>query len=89
MPIVNPHFQPNITPHKAVQGAVNTIVKKLEQNPRLVGNYLTSAEQSALVNAQRIAALNDWERLEQLSAQNFGKAVERATAKAGQQTGLH
>lgn len=88
LPIVNPHFQPGITPHKAMEGLKNKVVARFEQNPRLVGNYLTEREQGALNNAQRLATLNDWQRLERAAPQNFGKAVERAMAKVGQDTGL-
>ena len=77
LPIVNPHFQPNITPHKAAQGAVTKIVEKFENNPKLTEPFLHPSEIDAMVRDP-----------EHLAGVNFGKAAERAMAKIGEESGL-
>ncbi|SEB22722.1 hypothetical protein [Variovorax sp. YR216] len=86
--IINPDFEPTLSPPEAFQAAQTNIVDKFAQNPQSVGRFLSPREQDALIKAQNAAAVGDWQDLDSLSRKFFGKAVERALGEVGERTEL-
>ena len=88
LPLVELTLEP-IKPHgEVLQGAVARIVARLEANPELGGNFLSSRRIDALAEAVAEAKAGDPRQLNRLAPLAFGQAVEKAATKLGNETGL-
>ena len=76
LPIVNPHFDPIVTPAEAFQGATESVANKLMANPPAIARHL---------EPWRIKLAEKGLRGQQMV---FGNAVERALAEATEGNGL-
>jgi RHS repeat-associated protein len=76
LPIVNPHFEPTISPEDAFQGLTMNVYSKLNANRPLIADNLTLSQ-------QQFSTAGKWaERIV------FGNALENAMAKGAAPTGL-
>lgn len=76
LPILNPHFEPSITPEDAFQGLTENVFSKLDANRALISDYLSPGE-------LQLSSYGPW-------AQRivFGNALERAMAEGAAPSGL-
>jgi hypothetical protein len=76
LPIVNPHFDPSVSPATAFQGATESVASKLIADAKLIATHLE-------LHQNAFAAKGPWAQ-----RMVFGNAVENALAKSTATTGL-